>query len=63
MDWIAASIILANPGPVWIERTQPIPQIPVNNVAIRNIDITPPIQMASEVRPIKVYRVLEIYSN
>ena len=63
MEWIAASIILANPGPVWIERTQPIPQIPVNDVTIPNINITPPIQMAAEVRPIKVYQVLEIYSN
>ena len=61
MEWIAASILLANPGPIWIERTQPIPEIPRHNVAIPNIQITPPIQMAAEVRPIRIWQATEIY--
>ena len=61
MEWIAASILMANPGPIWIARTQPIPEIPRNNVAIPNIEITPPIQMAAEVRPIRVWQATEIY--
>ena len=62
MEWIAASIVLANPGPVWIERTQPIPTIPQQNITIPNIDLKPPIQMAAEVRPIRIYDVVEIYT-
>ena len=62
MEWLAASIVLANPGPVWIARTQPIPDIPTYNVTIPNIDITPPIQMAAEVRPIQIYQVVDIYT-
>jgi len=61
MEWIAASIVLANPGPVWIARTQPIPTVPQNNITIPNIEVTPPIQMAAEVRPIRIWQATEIY--
>ena len=62
MEFIAASIILANPGPIWIGQTQPIPEIARANVAIPNIEITPPIQRADNVRPIRIYQVVEIYT-
>ena len=62
MEFIAASMILANPGPIWIGQTQPIPEIAQANVAIPNIELQPPVQMAANVRPIQIYQVVEIYT-
>ena len=59
---LLASILIINPANDIMAAVQNIPAIPVTNVAIPPIDLRPPVQRADEVRPIKVYQVLEIWN-
>ena len=59
---LLASILIINPANDIMAAVQNIPAIPITNVAIPPIDLRPPVQRANEVRPIKVYQVLEIWN-
>ena len=60
---LLASILIINPGTDWMAAVQNIPTIQNYDVTIDQIDLRPPVQRASEVRPIQIYQVLEIYTN
>jgi len=60
---LLASILIINPGTDWMAAVQNIPTIQNYDVTIDQIDLRPPEQRANEVRPIKIYQVLEIYTN